>query len=380
MTSFPSIETLCRTPEPFPPHNGQDRLFAEAMRENYAFQYQAHPFVRALADREGFSPDRLRLPADVFRIPPLFVGTMKINRFCSVPEQDIALTLTSSGTRGQKTQLLMDRSSLERLNVLADNVFKAIGFKDPRPAHALVFGYDRGEAAELGTSWSDEQVMRLTPTLSEHWLIRRHPTAGEFRFDARAAADLLIELSLTGQPIRMLGFPAFMHEAVEQVHKIKPNLRVHSGSFVVAGGGWKNHIGVPLTHARFAAYLEKALGLPAANVRDTFGMAEHGVPYAACRLGRHHVPVYARVRAVDPLTLRPLADGREGLLHLLTPYNIAQPNCSVLSTDLAAIGRDCDCGLPGVYLSSIRRGGLTLHKGCALAAQEILDRAHKKGE
>jgi phenylacetate-coenzyme A ligase PaaK-like adenylate-forming protein len=121
--------------------------------------------------------------------------------------------------------------------------------------------------------------------------------------------------------------------------------------------------------------LEEKIGLPAENVRDTYGMAEHGIPYAACKKGFHHMPIYGRLLVRDPLSMKVLAPGQEGLLQLITPFNTAQSNLSVLSTDLCILKEDCPCGMPGLYISSIRRGGIRKHKGCAIAAQEILNRS-----
>jgi hypothetical protein len=103
-------------------------------------------------------------------------------------------------------------------------------------------------------------------------------------------------------------------------------------------------------------------------------MAEHGVPYGACSQGHHHVPACSRLAVVDPLTLKPLGLGREGLLLLLSPWNSALPNQAILSTDVAVLEENCPCGLAGTYIASVRRGGTHKHKGCAIAAQEILDR------
>jgi hypothetical protein len=165
-----------------------------------------------------------------------------------------------------------------------------------------------------------------------------------------------------------------MHTALKEAKRLHPSLQVNPESFVIAGGGWKNHAGEPMTQRDFARFVEESCALPASNVRDIFGMAEHGVPYGACSLGHHHVPACSRLGVMDPLTLEPLELGREGLLLLLSPWNSAQPNQSILSTDVVVLEENCPCGLPGTYIASVRRGGTQKHKGCAIAAQEILDR------
>ncbi|NLA63181.1 MAG: hypothetical protein GX857_08190 [Bacteroidales bacterium] len=45
-----------------------------------------------------------------------------------------------------------------------------------------------------------------------------------------------------------------------------------------------------------------------------------------------------------------------------------------MATDLAVVKENCPCGLEGDYVASIRRGGISKHRGCAIAAQELLDK------
>ncbi len=372
--SVTAIETLCCRDDAFGHSSQLDQLFLEAMRENYLLQWERQPFVRWLGERAGFGPDQLQEYADIFRIPPLFVGTMKQHPFNTVPESEIVLTLTSSGTAGQKTRTFMDRASLARLERLSRAVFKAAGYQSDIPAHLFIFNYDPSHAADVGTAWSAEQKAALTPALSKQWTILWDEQKQAFDFDPRRWAEALLAVP-PDQPVRLIGFPAFIYRCVLELCNLNPAFRVHPQSFVICGGGWKNHQGEVLTHRDFAGFLERSIGLPAKNVRDIFGMAEHGIPYAACAEGRHHLPVYGRLAVVDPLSLRPLALGEEGLLQLLTPFNTAQSNLSVLATDLAVLADNCPCGLAGSYIASIRRGGVRKYKGCAIAAQEILNRA-----
>ena len=373
---FPTIRKLCLAKDAYNHCEENDTLFKEAMIENYKYQLEQQPFFKYLAEKSGFSIDQIVDYKDVFNIPPLFVGTMKMNRFCNVPDEEIALTLTSSGTGGQKTQLNLDKESLDNLEKLAVSSFVDLGYADETPAHYIVLGYSRDKSSQIGTSWSDEQVMQYAPQKSTHWQIHWNDESQKFDFDYHETANLLISLA-EDAPIRLIGFPAFMHQVVEEVVRIKPNLRVHPKSFIIAGGGWKNHNGTPMTHSDFAQYVETSIGLPAENVRDNYGMAEHGVPYSSCSAGHHHVPIYGRLQVVDPLTMKGKPLGEEGLLKLLTPYNTTQPNLAVLSTDLVTLGDNCPCGVKGPYIASIRRGGKVKHKGCAIAAQEILNAAQK---
>ncbi len=366
------LEKLCDLENPFAPPKETEELFIEALRESFMEQRQKHPFLREMDQIRAVHPEKMTSLEDAFRIPPLYVGTLKIHDFLSVPPEKVVLTLTSSGTSGQRTKLHFDAPSLKRMETLSRKIFRALGYDSSKEAHYLLFSYDREEASQVGTSWSTEQKMACAPAASVHWLLKRD-AQGTFSFDLPATARLLIDLASQG-PLRFLGFPAFMHTALKEAKRLHPPLEVHPESFVIAGGGWKNHAGQPMTQRGFARFVEESCGLPASNVRDIFGMAEHGVPYGACALGHHHVPACSRLAVLDPLTLEPLGFGREGQLLLLSPWNSAQPNQSILSTDVAVLKENCPCGLPGSYIASVRRGGTQKHKGCAMAAQEILDR------
>ncbi|MCE5243564.1 MAG: acyl-protein synthetase LuxE, partial [Desulfobacteraceae bacterium] len=110
--NFPKVDLLCSRKDAFDFSESNESLFIEAMVENYRFQYSVQPFIRHLAHARGITPDTIGTMDDVLGIPPLFVGTMKLNAFRSVSENEIELVLTSSGTAGQKTQTFFDKDSL----------------------------------------------------------------------------------------------------------------------------------------------------------------------------------------------------------------------------------------------------------------------------
>lgn len=373
MNNKSAIEKLCELDKPFLRSKERDQLFIEAVRENYAFQIAKQSFIKYMSEQKKISIENINTIDDLHKIPPLFVGIMKIHQFCNFPENEIAMVLTSSGTKGQKTQSFFDAASLKRLSTMALACFKDAGWTSDIPAHFFVMGYDISEEKNLGTSWSNNQLLSTSPAKSVNWTILKNK-AGEFEFDYSYWAKKVIELA-EDAPIRFTGFPAFMFQLSQEIARIKPGFKAKPGSFITAGGGWKNHKGTPMKHADFAKAMNENMGIAVDSIRDIFGMAEHGIPYCSCSAGNYHVPVYARLLIRDPLSLEVLSDGQEGLMNLITPYNMAQPNLSVLATDLAVLKENCPCGMPGKYISSIRRGGISKNRGCAIAAQELLDKS-----
>ncbi len=373
MSEQSAVERLCKIKSPYSFNAEGEKLFIEAIKENYTFQFNKQPYVRFLAERTHFNIEQVETLNDLAKIPPIFVGTMKRTTFCNLEESEIAMVLTSSGTKGEKTQSFFGKDDLKRLSELGRNCFEASGWTSEIPSHVFLFAHDIKEEKNRGTSWSNDQLSSLAPQKSTHWMIVKN-AQGEFDFDYKTWAKKVVELGQDA-PIRLVGFPAFMAQLANEIAQVAPHFKAKEGSFITAGGGWKNHSGTPMTFVQFADFIGKSLGIPEQNIRDIFGMAEHGIPYCSCKAGHYHVPLYSRVFIRDPLTLNVLPDGHEGIMNLISPYNMAQSNLSILATDLGVIKENCPCGLKGKYIASIRRGGISKNRGCAIAAQEILDRA-----
>ncbi|WP_102398745.1 acyl-protein synthetase LuxE [Haloimpatiens massiliensis] len=371
---FSYIDELCAKKDAFNFSKETEELFLNSMIENYKFQLKNQPYIRYLAEKNKFHIRDIKHLEEVDKIPFLFVETMKLNSFCNFREEDLAMILTSSGTNGQKTQAFFDKGSLRRLEELALNAFDSIGFRSKTPVHYFLFSYDIKNAKNIGTSWSDEQILQLAPAISINWMIEWDKNKENFFFDSEKWAKKFVQLSKEA-PVRLLGFPAFMYKMVEDIRRMYGKIQVKKESFVIAGGGWKNHLGKSMELKSFLDYMKENIGLEPNNIRDTYGMAEHGVPYCSCPEGHLHVPIYSKVLVRDPITLEKKNYGEEGLLQLLTPYNIAEANMSLLSTDIAILGKNCKCGIKGDYIKKVRRGGIKKHKGCAIKAQDILSKS-----
>ncbi|MBU6428582.1 MAG: acyl-protein synthase, partial [Cyanobacteria bacterium REEB65] len=148
--------------------------------------------------------------------------------------------------------------------------------------------------------------------------------------------------------------------------------RLHPRSFVHTGGGWKKSEHEAIDKAQLRAMVQQAFGIPEANIRDGYGLVEHSVPYIECEQHRLHVSAFARAIVRDVETLAPLPAGAVGFLELLTPYIRSMPAHSLLTADLAAIGRQCPCGRQAPWIDLKGRAGIKKNKGCAIAAAETL--------
>jgi len=368
-----AVDRLIETP-PFDHGPAARRLFLAALREAAAHHIRACPPFRGICRAQRFKPSLLRSEGDVARLPFIFVSAFKERELSSAPKKDIVLELTSSGTTGQKSRMLLDKTSLLRVRRIAWQVFNAIGLAQTQEAaDYLCFTYDPRVAGNVGTAWTDKLLTGLTMTEEVFFAFKWDPVARAFRFDQEGALKALERFEGTGRQARIVGFPAFALQLCREFRKRHGrSVRLRPDSKVITGGGWKDQQDRAMDKGLMRKTLADSLGIPAANVRDLFGMVEHGVPYVDCALGNFHIPNYARVLVRDPASLDVLPVGRSGLLQFITPYLRSIPSISVLSSDFGSVEKGCACGLQGPILRVIGRAGVSKLKGCAVAASALL--------
>jgi phenylacetate-coenzyme A ligase PaaK-like adenylate-forming protein len=346
----------------------------DACREMAFHHSVGCPELAHIYRREGFSPESLRTEEDLARLPSINVHGMKYHLLLSRHEDTAVLRLTSSGTGGQKTQAWMDQPSLDRAQAMLDTLWKQEGLVSDRPTHYVMFVYDPDQAKDLGIAFSAKNRQRFAPVLTSTYAIRKD-ASDRWAFEKDRIIDHLAQFDGGADPVRLIGITAFLHELVTELAERDIRLKLPSGSFLFTTGGWKAAEAKRVTREEFRRLAARQLNLPESQMRDGYGMAEHGAPYWECREHRMHVPVYARVFVRDPVTLAMLPRGQVGVMQLITPYNGMMPSLSVLTTDLGAIDADdCGCGQASPTFRILGRGGLSKHKGCAIHASEIVRR------
>lgn len=359
-------QLLTSDPFDFSPTN--KKLFLESFRENALHHYKHHDFTRKLWDLLKFHPDQLKSEEDLIKIPGTMVHLYKEHSFCSVTADKIALTLTSSGTGGQKSQQFLDLSSLENVKALAYKIHQSLGMVSEQKYNYLCFTYDPAVANDLGTAFTDELLTNFTAKNEVYYAIQWNAEKADFVLNEEGVVETLKRFEASPFATRILGFPALLFEILEK-HKVTLNLG--KDSWLQTGGGWKGKADKEIPKHEFRQFIQNRLGIPMANQRDLFGMVEHGIPYVDCPHGNLHIPNYARVYVRSPKDLSLKKKGERGLLHFLCSYNTSYPAPSLLTTDYGRLG-SCGCGIPGDILILEGRAGVSKHKGCALKALELL--------
>ncbi|MEI7528411.1 MAG: acyl-protein synthetase [Elusimicrobiota bacterium] len=373
LKSRAAVDALFETPA-FRYSPETSKAFCAAMRAALAFQGARSPVLKALYKAEGFDPASVKTERDIANIPFLFVSALKERDLTTLPYSKIVLELKSSGTSGQRSRMQLDRGSLMRVRRMAWKVFEGLGLTDLEHAHDYIcFTYDPEVAKDLGTAWTDKLLAGFTKQGEIFYTFRWSRSKNDFYFDIDGAVSALKKFEASQSLVRLVGFPAFALKLTEEFKKrFGRSPRLNPGSSVVTGGGWKTLADEAMDKKVYRKILADDLGIPVENVRDLFGMVEHGVPYVDCKLGNFHVPNYGRVIARHPGTLEPLGYDQPGLLQFITPYLTSYPSLSVLSSDFGLLRRKCACGLPGPLLEIKGRAGVTKLKGCAISAATML--------
>jgi phenylacetate-coenzyme A ligase PaaK-like adenylate-forming protein len=373
MMQFPLSDAISRVHDPLNWTVEKTQLFVDACREMALFHSSNSKEIAFLYKRHSFDPDSIRTEADIARIPLLGVTAMKYNLITSLPHESATLKLTSSGTRGQKTQIWFDEGSLARVQAMMDVCWGQMGLVSKTPTNYCNFIYDPEEAKDLGIAFSVKNEERFATPKRAYFTVKKN-SAGNWEFRADETIAILKEYIREGNPVRILGIPSFVFELLLKLEESGP-LQLPPGSWMLIGGGWKAAEDKKVTRDQFRQMVTERLGIPDDRIRDLFGMAEHSAPYGDCPKHRFHIPVFNRILSRDPVTMEVLPPGKMGLLEFVTPFNAMMPTLSILSTDLGFINEDpCSCGWSSPTFTLVGRGGLVKHKGCAITATEIVKR------
>ncbi|MDZ4662810.1 MAG: hypothetical protein SGJ18_14450 [Pseudomonadota bacterium] len=375
MKLFESSEKISAIENPVDWTPEKNTLFYKSCEEMANFHYKNNHVIRHLYDRHGFDPNSIKCESDVARIPSVSVTAMKYHLLTTLPHTDTVLRLTSSGTRGQKTQIWFDQQSLDRVQKMLDVYFEQLSFVSNIPNNYMIFNYDPDDAGDLGIAFTEKNQMRFAPIADSFFAIKKD-SQGSWYFDKEKVMAKLRKFENEKKPIRIFAMPAFLFEFLNwmRVEGHQP-LKFSSESWIMTGGGWKAAEDKKITREAFRIMCQEAFGIPLHQQRDAFGMAEHCAPYFECAQHRFHIPVFNRIIIRDPLTMTEVPKGESGLMEFVTPFNAMMPTLSILSTDYGRIRSEaCDCGGASPTFEILGRAGTSKHKGCALTASEIVRR------
>lgn len=372
-----NVERVCLEPLPYAYHEESDTVFLSAMREIISWHKEYSPFYRSLLEENNFNEGSLKNTRDLDKIPAIPAEFFKRHEIISRSQKEIALTLTSSGTSGQKSKISFDEWSIRAPQSMLERQFELNGWVTAdTKTNYLLYTYESEPTTSLGTSYTDLFLCRFAPVKNVEFALKRTGKGGH-EFDCYGSIRALQEFSTEESPTRIFGFPSFLFFTLERMKDLNIKLTLPKGSFVFLGGGWKGFQGKSISNEALTALVTDRLGIPFENVRDGYGAVEHCIPYVDCPKHHFHVPLWSRVLIREVKTLRPLPFGEAGFLHFLSPYITSVPAHSVMMGDLASLhpADECGCGITSPFFKVLGRAGTTQNRSCAIAAAELLKEA-----
>lgn len=369
-----AVQALCEIRDPYAQSPEVERLFVEAMRQNVAWHLERSDFYRQLATLKAFSPDQLQTMADMSRVPFIHANFFKTHEIRSVPMDEVAMHLTSSGTTGQKSQMFFDAWSIGAGRRMVDYMHEHLGLVSEAPANYLLNSYEPLPDMNLGTANTTMFLTKYAPPNRISFALRAKGKMGH-EYDPFGCVTALKEYADEGLPVRIIGFPAFLYFTLQRYIDLGyPKLTLHPDSLVFVAGGWKGHANQEIKKSDLYAMIREWLGIPDARIRSSFGSVEHSIPYIECPRHNLHVPVWSKVYVRDVKTLAVAGYDQPGFLQFVSPYITSVPAQGVMMGDLAKLypADRCGCGLQTEYFEILGRAGTSTNKSCAAAAAELL--------
>ena len=213
-----------------------DALFDEAMVECFDWHRRRCPEYARFLELKGFPASRF--PTHPEEIPSLFVTIFKHFRLVSIPDEQIAMELTSSGTAGQRSAIVLDRRSLKRFLKLVDQTMGSLDLVNrTERVNYLNFTYDPKFAANVGTAFTDKVFTGLTRRKKVVYCIKWNAATSTFEFDLEDTVTQLLRFARQSEPVRILGFPAYLWQVCDVLEQRGKRLQLGDRSFVITGGG-----------------------------------------------------------------------------------------------------------------------------------------------
>ena len=295
---------------------------------------------------------------DYGALPYLAARLFKLAQWQSVSEAEVFKVLTSSGTTGAPSRIVLDRETAALQSKVLVKILQEFVGKQRLPMllveqPALIQnrnGFSARGAGALGLSFlGRDHTYALDEQMRPNWPV------------IEAFCD-----KYAGQPVLLFGFTFMVWQCLlEPLRERGLHLPFEQG-ILFHSGGWKKLQHLAVDNPAFKARCREQLGL--GRVHNFYGMVEQvGSIFVECEQGHLHAPVFADLQVRDPLTHQPLGVGRPGLLQVLSAIPGSYPGHSLLTEDLGVLlgEDDCPCGRHGRYFQvSGRQQGAEV-RGCS---------------
>jgi phenylacetate-coenzyme A ligase PaaK-like adenylate-forming protein len=318
--------------------------------------YESCEPYRNILDALAFDVGKISSFTD---IPSLPVRLFKELDLLSVSRNEIAKTMTSSGTTGQVvSKIYLDKeTSANQTKVLAKIVSSFFGGK-----RIPMLILDTPSVLKDRTQFSARGAGILGFSI--------FATDKAYAFNDNMEIDCeVIERFLEkhrGKNIFLFGFTFMIWQ-----HFYKELLKLGiyydlSSGILIHGGGWKKLANEAVSSSDFRKRLHEVCGIT--RVHNYYGMVEQtGSIYMECEEGHLHASIFSDVVVRDPLDFSPVSFGERGIIEVVSLLPRSYPGHALLTEDEGVVlgEDDCPCGRLGKYFKIFGRLKNAEIRGCS---------------
>lgn len=304
----------------------KDRLLLDGLNQLTEHHYKACVPYRAIID--GIWSGETRAEKMV-AIPYLPVTLFKNRRLASVPDDDIVITLTSSGTTGQAvSQIAVDKeTSTRQQKALAQSM-----------AHIL--GKTRLPMLVVDSSAVFKNPAMMSARGAGVMGMMRFGYRPVFALDEHMEPDMATVQAfldrVDGKPFFIFGFTFMVWKQLYE--RFREDGLDMSNGILVHSGGWKKMAEYAVDNETFKKRLTEAFGLQ--KIHNFYGMVEQiGSIFLEGEDGLLYPPNFSEVIIRNPITWEPCTVGEEGLIQILSLIPKSYPGHSLLTEDIGVIER-----------------------------------------
>lgn len=347
-------------------------VFLDLVKENIIFHRDNCKTYADILKVQGFDISAINTEHDLSKIPPLPTLYFKRNKLFSVPESSLKIKATSSGTKGNKSIVGFDGSTLFYGIAMMVRFFSYHKILSLIPVNYIVLGYEPSKHNQMGAIKTAYGVTKFAPSLHREYALK--DTGNGYKINIEGIKKALVRYAKQGLPVRFVGFPSYMYFLVKALKDNNISLKLNKRSKILMGGGWKQFSKEEIDRDNFYSVIKETLGIDKKNCFEFFSAVEHPLPYCKCENGHFHVPIYSRVIIRDVKTLEPIVNGQMGLLSFVSPLVFSMPLTSVVTDDLAIKydGGRCGCGIKTPYFDLMGRAGVSQIRTCTTDAAELM--------
>jgi hypothetical protein len=364
------LETLIDTPQFSLPQCEKERVLLEGLSGLVDYHRARCPEYARILDRLRWTGRKTQELGD---IPFLPVSLFKSHYLKSIPDGNVSMVMTSSGTTGQQvSHIAIDPSS----SVLQA---RALG---------KVFAHLVGPKRLPMLIIDSKAVIHNPKLLSARGAgvlgLMRFGRDHAFALDEAQQPDresvLRFLQRVGGQPFVIFGFTFMVWQHLYRAFG-GAGLALSQG-ILLHSGGWKTLQESAVDNAIFRASLKKAFGLT--RIHNLYGMVEQmGVVHVEASDGNLYSPNFADIIVRNTRTWEPAAVGEIGVIQTLSLLPRSYPGHSVLTEDLGVI-KSVDAGVDGRYGKAFQVVGRVPHvelRGCSdTHAEDVAQRQTKVPE